>query len=168
MKRAWWIVIGLAALAIGGTMTALKINDIVAALPKGTGTYRKRKLTDISGIVIHHSASDFGTAFDFANWHIGRGWPGIGYHFVISADGTVNQTNNIDTVSYHVADHNTANVGICLVGNLSNHPPTAKQLTSLKALIQHVNTVVGKKLIVRGHRDLNATECPGKMMKIPL
>jgi hypothetical protein len=35
MKSKWGVVVlGLAALAIGGTMTALKINDIVAALPK--------------------------------------------------------------------------------------------------------------------------------------
>jgi N-acetylmuramoyl-L-alanine amidase len=166
MNRAWWIVIGLGVLAIGGTMTAIKINNQVAALPKGKGAYRKRLLSAITGIVIHHSASDTGTIVNIANWHISRGWPGIGYHFVISADGTINQTNEIDTISYHVGNYNMSNIGICLIGNFSNHLPTSKQLESLKELIQHVNTLVGKKLIVRGHRDLMATECPGKMFDI--
>lgn len=168
MKKVWWVVIGLAALAIGGTMAAITINNQVALLPKGTGTYRKRLLSSVTGIVIHHSATDFGTTYDIANWHISQGWPGIGYHFVISTDGTINQTNDLDTISYHVADYNAVNIGICLIGNLSNHPPTAKQLESLKGLIKYVNETAGKKLTIYGHRDLNATECPGKMMILPL
>ena len=170
MKTLWWIIGGLVAIALttGATMTAIKIINLVNSLPKGKGTYKKRKLTDVTGIVIHHSASDFGGPVDFANWHIKRGWPGIGYHFVILTDGTVNQTNELDTISYHVKDKNTPNIGICLVGNLSHHPPTASQLSSLKQLINHINTAVGRNLVVRGHRDLQATECPGLLMKLPL
>jgi len=170
MKTMWWIIGGLVVIAIttGATMTAIKIINLVNSLPKGNGTYKKRKLLDITGIVIHHSATDVGGPVDFAHWHIKRGWPGIGYHFVILPDGTVNQTNELDTISYHVLNHNTPNIGICLVGNLSLHPPTAMQLSSLKELIAHVNTTVGKQLVVRGHRDLQATECPGLLMKLPL
>lgn len=170
MKTLWWIIGGLVAIAISTrkTMTPLKIIDIVASLPHGKGSYKKRSLTSITGIVIHHSATDHGGPKDFANWHIKRGWPGIGYHFVILPDGTMNQTNELDTISYHVANKNTPNIGICLVGNLSHHPPTPMQIASLKELISHINAVVGKNLAVRGHRDLQATECPGLMMKLPL
>jgi hypothetical protein len=67
-----------------------------------------------------------------------------------------------------VADHNTPNIGICLVGHLSRHPATPQQMTSLKGLIAHLNKELGKDLIVKGHRDFNPTECPGKTMKLPL
>lgn len=169
MKTKWWIIAGVVAIALlaGASMTALKIISLVNSLPKGKGAYKKRRLTDITGIVIHHSASDVGGPREFANWHIKRGWPGIGYHFVILPDGTVNQTNDLDTISYHVADHNTANIGICMVGNLSHHPATTQQMTSLKGLIAHLKKELGKDLIVKGHRDYNPTECPGLTMKLP-
>lgn len=140
MSGVWWIIIGLAALAIGGSMTTIKINNVVATLPKGKGVYPKRALSTITG---------------------------IGYHFVISPDGTIDQTNDLDTISYHVGGHyNTTNIGICLIGNLSKHPPTSQQKESLKFMITHLRGVVERKLSVRGHREFASTECPGKMMDL--
>jgi N-acetyl-anhydromuramyl-L-alanine amidase AmpD len=170
MKTLWWIIGGLVAIALTtlSTMGSIKVIDLTSSLPKGKGTYKKRKMSALTGIVIHHSASDFCNATDIANWHIKRGWPGIGYHFVIYADGTVNQTNELDTISYHVENKNTPNIGICLVGHLSYHAPTPYQIASLKELITRINTLAGHNLVVRGHRDLQATECPGLLMKLPL
>jgi len=167
MKRKWWwVVLGLAALAIGGTMTTVQINNIVNTLPKGKGAYKRRTLSSITGIVVHHSAADSGTPTAIANYHISRGWPGIGYHFVISPDGAVSQTNDLESISYHVGYYNTTYVGICLIGHLSKHPPTPQQMDSLRGLIKHVKSTIGKDLVVKGHRDLAATECPGKMMDL--
>jgi len=166
MKRVWWIAAAFAALVIGGTMTPVKINNIVAALPKGKGAYKRRTLNSIAGIVVHHSAADSGTPTAIANYHISRGWPGIGYHFVISPDGTISQTNDLESISYHVGYYNTTYVGICLIGHLSKHPPTQQQMYSLKYLIRHVKSAIGKELKIKGHRDLAATECPGKLMDL--
>lgn len=168
MKKLWWIIGGLAILIIGSSMKKISINNITDALPKGKGAYRKRLLSRITGIVVHHSASDYGGPKEIARFHTGtRGWPGIGYHFVISSDGTINQTNHIDTVSYHVGNFNTPTIGICLIGNLSKHPPTPNQLESLKGLIGHLKSLLGRDLTVKGHRDYNPTECPGRLMKLP-
>lgn len=169
MKKLWWIITGIALAAIGGTMTALHINDIVGLLPiSDKKKYGKRNLSQIKQIVVHHSAQDGFTAFDYAKWHLQNGWPGIGYHFVIEKDGNVNKTNELDTISYHVKDHNTISIGISLSGNLSNHPATLAQMDALIQLVKELKQQVGSHLLVRGHRELAATECPGKLVDMNL
>lgn len=163
MKTIWWITGGLTLLIVG-TMTALNINNIIDKLPKGTSKYGKRELSKIKYIVVHHSAIDGYTAFDYALWHIKRGWPAIGYHYVIEPNGTVNQTNSLDTISYHVKNYNTVSIGVSLSGNLSLHEPTKEQIDSLTKLIKKLKKDVGKSIQVKGHRELNTTECPGKKL----
>ena len=67
--------------------------------------------------MIHHSATDDGSPEAYARYHVQtRGWPGIGYHFVIQKDGGIYQTNRLDTISYHVSGQNTNSIGICGTG----------------------------------------------------
>ena len=118
------------------------IINITDLLQKGAGTYSTRNLSQINKIVLHHSAGTFQhDAYDMARWHTdapvwitnaqgdqenigGRGWPGIGYHFVIQPDGTTHQTNNLDTISYHTQNNNTVGIGICMTGNFDTQQPT--------------------------------------------
>lgn len=37
----------------------------------------------IKRIILHHSASEWGTVLDINQWHLERGWQGCGYHFII-------------------------------------------------------------------------------------
>ena len=44
-------------------------------------------MRSINAIYIHHSASPKSTTVEQINqWHLDRGWAGIGYHFVINGD----------------------------------------------------------------------------------
>ena len=150
-------------------MVVLNINNIIQLLPKSSSKkYKKRNINQIKYIVVHHSAADGFSAFDYASWHIKRGWPGIGYHFVIDKDGKVNKTNELETISYHVGDKNASSIGISLSGNLSKQPPTGLQVESLVALIKELKSKLGNHLQVRGHREFMATECPGKLMDMDI
>jgi len=165
MKKAWWIISGLTITAIGTTMTALQINNVIDILPKSKSkNYGKRALSSIKNIVVHHSAIDGFGPVDYALWHLKRGWPGIGYHYVIDKDGKVDKTNELSTISYHVKGHNTASVGISLSGNLSKHKPTKAQIDSLIKLIKELKNELPNKLFVKGHRELSSTQCPGKFV----
>lgn len=171
--NTWWkiaavllvlIFLGLIARARGLT---LRIRDISGLLPRGQGSYSTRDLSQIKTIVIHHSASENQDAFDYATYHINsHGWPGIGYHFVIDPDGTINQTNDLKTISYHVAGYNTQAVGICLSGNLNHHPMTREQRASLTRLIRRLRLLLPKVNRVAGHREFGSTDCPGEFMEI--
>lgn len=138
------------------------IVDVVGLLKTSpTKNYGSRPLSQIDRYIIHHSASTTHTAEDFARWHVDdRGWPGIGYHFVIEKDGTIKQTNYLTTRSYHTAGENTNGVGICLSGNFDIEQPTPQQLTALRSLLGYLRSSIGD-FPVYGHRDYKQTACPG-------
>lgn len=168
MKR--WIIIGivvavllLASFSLLGT--PLAVDDISDKLPKA-GEYGSRSLDQIRYIVIHHSASENQLPLDYANFHISKGWPGIGYHFVIHPTGKIWQTNDLGTVSYHVQGNNTPSIGICLSGNLNTHPMARAQERSLKALIGRLKRDLPGPLEIKAHRDFSGTDCPGSFTNI--
>jgi len=126
--------------------------------------YSKRPLDVIKFLVIHHSATQGGDAFSFARYHVNnRDWPGIGYHYVILENGTIQWTNDLTVTSYHVKGHNTQSVGICLVGDFTTEILMLEQKQAVKELIKSLSTKLGLGVeAVVGHNELNpgATQCP--------
>lgn len=125
-------------------------------------------------IVIHHSASEKGSATEFDKYHREtRGWEnGLGYHFVIgnghgSKDGQIEIGNRwisqIDGAHAGVQEYNHLGIGICLVGNFNDTNPTVNQMTSLIALVEYLQArcrISSENIIM--HRHFRETECPGR------
>lgn len=162
--------------AVGATAEAVVIADRTAELaaqavdaaddvpPGGLARYPRRTLADIRFIVIHHTggAPDVGPAAIDRTHRAAFGWPGIGYHFVVDADGGVHQTQDLTVVSHHARQFNLASVGVALCGNFDAAPPPAGQLDRAAALVAHLVDRLGLPLdAVRGHGELVATPCPG-------
>ncbi len=141
----------------------IKVKDVSKKLTiSKTKKYSRRELLDIDQIIIHHSATTSGTPASFAKWHVHeRGWPGIGYHYVIQKDGTIYQTNDLDVVSYHTSGQNTRSIGICLTGNYDKQTPPAIQLQQCAQLITALDELLFNDLIIFGHRDFSTKTCPG-------
>lgn len=114
-------------------------------------------------IVIHHTASTAKeTVEQIHNFHINNnGWAGIGYHFYIRKDGTIYRGRPEKYVGAHCENYNSVSLGICCEGNFEIEQPTEKQLQSLSELIHNLKQKYGNVQVI-GHRDLNATACPGK------
>lgn len=133
------------------------------------------------GIIIHHSASDYGDAQTFDGWHRQKGWDELGYHFVIDngISPLARRNGEVEIGSrwlkqkhgahcrVDVNDDNHWNehyIGICLVGNFEINRPTEAQYNSLKQLIEfltHRYNIPHSKII--GHKDADsATLCPGR------
>ena len=73
----------------------------------------------INRIIIHCTATPEGrdhTAKEIDRWHKAQGWPGIGYHYVIRLDGTVENGRPIDKAGAHVKGHNADSIGVVYVG----------------------------------------------------
>lgn len=148
-----------------GAVSQPTIEDVVDDLPKHpTNRYRQRPLGNIHLLVIHHSASvpDV-TPAAIARYHVNEwDWPGIGYHFIVSADGIIYQTNQLETESNHSGTVNPEGVGICFLGSFMQDPPPLAQLQvggHLAAwLLQELNL---KPDAVKGHREVAQTACPG-------
>ena len=139
------------------------LENVISKLPKHEHfSYGKRSLSEITQIIIHHSAGSL-TAEETARYHVeDRGWPGIGYHFIITPGGFVQMTNALDTISYHCKGENTKSIGICLQGNFEQSVPFVSQIDALSELVRMLKELINPGLKVYGHRDKRATLCPGK------
>lgn len=140
--------------------------------------YRLRSWDTIRYIVFHHSVTkptnNSKADVDYiAELHRRRGWGGIGYHFVITSDGMVWYVGDISVQRANVADKNHLVIGICMVGDFTASNPTDEQILSAhdlaKYLINDVPVLVnvkreGWKAVV-GHKELQATQCPGTYWK---
>jgi len=138
--------------------------DLVDILPKHAWKrYSKRDLAKIQRIVIHHFAGRISIE-EAARLHISKGWPGIGYHYVIDLDGTINITQRLDTISYNVGNNNTPTIGIAVRGNWESKLPPTCTLFALTELLESLMTTLGE-MPVYGHNDFRNTACPGGALK---
>jgi hypothetical protein len=142
-----------------------EIVDLVASLARHPGrAYAQRPLADIRYLVLHHTgASRDVTARAIAAEHVNvNGWPGIGYHYVIDAEGTLFRTQDLTAVSYHARQFNPVAVGIALVGDLSATLPGSAQLERTGDLLASLVADLGlPPTAIRGHREMVPTACPG-------
>lgn len=163
-----------ASIVAGFAVPPPPIQDITDHLPKHARLrYERRPLSQITHIAIHHTAAPprIGPA-RIAELHIAadptRGkeaWPGIGYHYFIHENGRIEQTNALETISYHVARHSGYSVGVVFAGSFMNGKiPTSAQLRAgahlVAWLMQELNIPLAR---VWGHREFpdNMTVCPG-------
>jgi hypothetical protein len=88
----------------------------------------------------------------------------IGYHFVIDPYGRVIEGRDLGYQGAHASgDNNIQNIGICLIGNFEEEEPTTAALDALRRQIETLRRKFGiPKGEVLGHKELRATECPGR------
>jgi LysM repeat protein len=131
-------------------------------------------------IVVHHSASDRDTVAGMDRHHreVLRMENGLAYHFVIGngngmPDGEIaaapRWTKQLAGGHLKSEQLNRISLGICLVGNFEERPPTSRQLRSLASLINYlVSRCQLTKAAVKTHRQINTvpTLCPGKRFPV--
>lgn len=142
-------------------------------------TFKAKSEDRWSHIVIHHSGASNNTLHSIDEDHRNnRNWEGIGYHFLIgngvkTMDGFIEETFRYrqlkDGAHALTPDlfYNRHALGICLVGDFDKTPPTPKQMVSLKKLIKKLvkeYDIPYKNILL--HREVKATNCPGKMFPI--
>ncbi len=135
-------------------------------------------------IVLHHTATATGSVASIHQAHLqrvdsrGNPWRGIGYHFVIGngngmEDGKIEPTfrwlDQIEGAHAGNAHYNQTGIGICLIGNFDKTKPTARQLASLKLLLESLKKEyeIDSRHVV-AHKSLKSTHCPGKYFPLHL
>lgn len=125
-------------------------------------------MRNVTLIVVHCSANRAGSALrlrDIDRYHRSLGWKGCGYHFVIPADGAVEEGRPLSQVGSHCRGHNSHSIGVCYVGGLDaqGNPAdtrTPAQRVALRKLLERLHREFPKAVIV-GHRDLDGHKaCP--------
>ena len=124
------------------------------------GDLSEREQTNM--IVVHHvgEITRDVSAEEIHGWHKNNGWSGIGYHFVIRKDGTIERGRPQEMIGSHAQGFNWESVGINVVGDFEQEEPMPEQVESLARLVAYLEDQYGE-LQVCGHRDLMNTDCPG-------
>lgn len=129
-----------------------------------------RRQHDPDRFTIHHTvtANDDSTpkrtVKNIQNFHMGKGWSDIGYHYLIDQDGKIYAGNPVDRQGAHAGGQNHGNIGIAFLGNYQDAQPDESQLESAGKLIRHLGDQYGidvSSSTVGGHRDVGSTACPG-------
>ena len=124
----------------------------------------------ITLIIIHCSAvrpDQTSSVAQINTWHHERGFHlGVGYHYVIRRDGTIEPGRPEWMVGAHCVNHNAHSIGVCYEGGLDilGQPAdtrTPEQKAAMRQLLEDLHRRYPRALIV-GHRDLNPLkDCPG-------
>ena len=106
----------------------------------------------------------------------GRGYCDTGYHFLVTADGTVWEARSANDLGAHTGGQNTNNLGVSFIGcfhptsdcdGLGSTTPPQVMLDGAGAFIgtatRHYGITLGLGSTLMGHRDNpgQATACPG-------
>lgn len=119
--------------------------------------------TSTKEIILHHAAATTADAKTIHQWHKNNGWSGIGYHFVIRKDGTIERGRPIKAIGAHCIGHNSNTIGICFEGNFEKEKMSDKQMKAGQELLSYLyKTYNLTKSNVKRHKDLMSTSCPGK------
>ena len=118
-------------------------------------------------IVVHHTGNptdDDLSAEEISKSHQAQGWVGIGYHYVIRKDGSVELGRPDWAIGAHAYGENSHSIGVHVCGNFEIWEPTAAQIESLAMLLANIcndyDLPIDRDHIV-GHRELMPTACPG-------
>ena len=115
-------------------------------------------------IVLHHSgASADQTVEQIHDYHINHnGWIGIGYNFLVDKNGNIFKGRGIEYVGAHCKGFNEIAMGICAIGNMDTKKMPEAQKAGIIKLIKDIEVYYPSIVEINGHRELAATDCPGK------
>jgi len=142
------------------------VRDLVGKLPvrPDAEPYPQRDLSRVTTVVIHYSGIDADSSGEaIAAYQVGpqahEPFPEAAYTFVIRWDGLIEQLHRLETRTWHAGGlNNDFGIGICLPGL---QYPRPAQLEAGQALIWALEDELGRRLEIRGHKELMATRCPG-------
>lgn len=129
-----------------------------------TKRFPTRPLQQIQWIIIHHTAIPPHIGAErIANHRVDRqGWPGIGYHYFITGDGQIQQTNELTTQATHAGQYDPVSIGVCFAGDFTSTIPSQAQIEAGARLIAWLLSQFGLSLqSVIGYKEVVNTQSPG-------
>ena len=127
----------------------------------------------INCVVVHCSASpddrDSVDAAEIHRWHVKRGFDGIGYHYVIKLDGTIEKGRPVEKVGAHAFGYNKRSIGLCYIGGVDEegNPKDTRTPEQLRAMDVFVAMLKDdyKDATVHGHNEFSNKACPSFNVK---
>ena len=132
-------------------------SDLGKELPGFTFQLPKRK---IEKVFIHCSASDRAeddNVKTINEWHLARGFSGIGYNYYIDKQGRIWTGRDIERIPAAQSGHNTGSIAICCGGKSFF---SAAQFLSLENMCRVISQAYKGKITFHGHCEVSSKTCP--------
>ena len=72
---------------------------------------------DTQFVLVHFTGEDYSTYEDIKQSHLAEGEPEIGFHFIITAEGTALMGRHVSKTGFHHPELDKTSVGVCVIGN---------------------------------------------------
>lgn len=113
-------------------------------------------------VVLHHAAATACSPYQVDSWHKANGWSGIGYHYFIRKDGTIYRGRPEWAIGAHASGKNNVSIGICVEGNYDVECIMPEEQKAAVKWVLHGIKLRYPQSVIKGHKHLCATGCPGK------
>lgn len=129
----------------------------------------KKSSRKINKIILHCSATREGQDISvdtIRKWHVdGRGWSDIGYHYIVSIDGNIEDGRPIDRSGAHTKGQNSNSVGVCYIGGVEKDGKTPKDTRNPEQLMALANLLdalmeMYPGATLHGHNEFANKACP--------
>ena len=121
----------------------------------------------INEIIVHCSATfpdQVVTVADITRWHRQLGWKTIGYHFLITLAGEIQEGRPIEEIGAHCTGHNANSIGVCYAGGVAadGKPTDTRNEAQKQALLVLLKQLKEQfpNAVIHGHRDFAQKACP--------
>lgn len=139
------------------------ITDISVQLPRVAGALKTRPTDQIKQLVIHHTAVAPNVPIErIASAHQQR-WGATLYHFLVTAEGTILQTNALTDVVDLSQQWIREGINIASAGNFTTETPTERQIAAmaqLSAWLMQEYQIPTEN--IKGLGEIIVTQSPGK------
>ena len=139
--------------------------DEWGAAPPPAGGFTALKADRVKGVVIHHSGVERGPKGSdavkaFERHHLGRGWDGIGYNWLVDETGTIFEGRGWGARAAATKGWNSKSISVCFTG-YGFRQPHANVLESIHTIVREAEGQFSAGLWVETHRRKGSTTCPG-------
>jgi N-acetylmuramoyl-L-alanine amidase len=125
-------------------------------------------MRNINKIIVHCSATPEGrdvSVDEIRRWHVDeRGFSDIGYHWIITLNGTLEKGRHESKSGAHAKGYNRNSIGVCYVGGVDadmkpKDTRTEAQKETLRCLLEDLKERYPQAKII-GHKDVSSKSCP--------
>jgi hypothetical protein len=127
------------------------------------------------GVFVHYTAADSDRVANHADcakrvqgiqaFHQGpsRNWSDIAYSFLVCQHGGIFEGRGLFVQGAHTVGFNSTAHAVCFLGGdkAGRDDVTENGRAALGEIVRHILSCTPGKDVVRGHRDVNPTACPG-------
>lgn len=125
-------------------------------------------MRNVRKIIVHCTATPAGREVpveEIDRWHRARGFRCIGYHYIVTLDGTILVGRPEGEIGAHCKGHNRDSIGVVYVGGMSKDSkyPADTRTLAQKLSLGHLIRKLKRKYpaaTVHSHYEFAAKSCP--------